>query len=105
LGRDPVFTAATEPTNIIWENRHIKGVNLYARAVAAVGLITIMLSLAFVFILVAKRYAIMNASTFAKLDCGEYTAGLKAAQGITDPDEFASQFRRYAGLEYETLRI
>lgn len=84
LGRQPEFVAATEPTNIIWENRHIKGANLYFRAVVAVVLISIMLSIAFIFILVAKRYAILNASTFAKLDCKDYTAGLKSAQGLTD---------------------
>ena len=72
LGKEPAFIAATEPTNIIWENRHIKGIDLYTRAAVAVLLISVMLSLAFSFILVAKKFAIANAATFAKLDCPKY---------------------------------
>jgi len=26
FGEDPIFTEAPEPTNIIWENRHVRGV-------------------------------------------------------------------------------
>ena len=64
LGVEPVFIAAIEPTNIIWENRYIKGMNLFTRATIGVILISIMLTLAFSFTLIAKKYAINNASTF-----------------------------------------
>lgn len=88
LGRPVNFTAATEPTNIIWENRHIKGINLYTRIVVAVILITIMLSIAFTGILVSKKYAIRNSANFAKIDCEVYKNNLKEAQGFTDDKLF-----------------
>ena len=79
LGRPAKFTASTEPTNIIWENRHIKGVNLYIRGIVAIVLITFMLSIAFSFILVAKSTAIQNSRNFANIDCTEYKKGLMEA--------------------------
>ena len=101
LGKEPAFVAATEPTNIIWENRHIKGINLYARATVAVLLIAVMLSFTFSFIVMAKKYAINNSATFAKLDCGIYTKGLRL-DGWDDAT-FDNEFTRYAGLEYLVL--
>ena len=79
LGRAVNFTPASEPTNIIWENRHIKGANLYVRGAIAVLLIGIMLAFAFSFILFAKKYAINNAAVFAKLDCKNFETGLRVA--------------------------
>jgi len=58
LGRPVEFTAATEPTNIIWENRWVKGVHLYKRVVIAIILISIMIALSFSFILISKSSAI-----------------------------------------------
>jgi len=101
LGREPVFIAATEPTNIIWENRHIKGINLYTRAIIAIILIAIMLSFAFSFILVAKMYAIHNSSTFAKLNCDKFVEGLRL-EGWDDL-KLVTEAKRYAGLEYLTI--
>lgn len=54
LGQKPIFVAATEPTNIIWENRHIKGIKFGARACSAFVIIAFMLGLTFTFILGAK---------------------------------------------------
>lgn len=52
----PEFKQAPEPTNIIWENRHIKGWNYYART-QAIGLVSIfMLTLAFYAIFYFKKY-------------------------------------------------
>ena len=101
LGKEAIFIAATEPTNIIWENRYIKGFNLYSRAGIAVLLIAIMLSLAFSVTLIAKRFAINNASTFIKLDCNKFEEGLKL-DGWNEA-QFKTEFRRYAGLEYLTI--
>lgn len=64
--------------------------NLYARATIAVLLIGIMLSLAFSFILFAKKYAINNAAVFAKLDCGTYAEALRV-EGWDD-DRFDKEF-------------
>lgn len=54
----PSFTAATEPTNIIWENRHIKGVRFGLRATSAIGIVILMLILTFIVILISKSKSI-----------------------------------------------
>jgi len=55
---DPEFHAATEPTNIIWENRHIKGVDFGLRACSAITIVIMMLIITFIVILVSKSKSI-----------------------------------------------
>jgi len=43
----PKFKQATEPTNIIWENRHIKGINYCARVTSAMMIAIFMLTITF----------------------------------------------------------
>jgi len=54
------FRAAVEPTNIIWENRHIKGANYCGRFFVAVILLAAMITGAFFLIYLAKKQAIQN---------------------------------------------
>lgn len=58
MGQDPMFVAATEPTNIIWENRHIKGASLCGRVTIALAIITLMLIISFVAIYFFKKTSI-----------------------------------------------
>jgi len=52
---EPVFTQATEPSNIIWENRYIVGANYYAR-ISGITLVSVfMLCLAFFCIFAFKK--------------------------------------------------
>ena len=51
---DPEFKPATEPTNIIWENRHIKGVKFGLRACSAFSIVIFMLIITFLVILMFK---------------------------------------------------
>ena len=44
---EPKFKDSTNPTNIIWENRHIKGVNYGARVCSAFAIIMLMLTITF----------------------------------------------------------
>jgi len=55
LGRAVNFTAASEPTNIIWENRHIKGANYFARFMGAVFWLAGLIVGAFFLIFLAKK--------------------------------------------------
>jgi len=55
LGKAMNFVAATEPTNIIWENRHIKGTNFYLRFTAALIWLTALVCGAFFVIFLAKK--------------------------------------------------
>jgi len=72
LGRAVTFTAASEPTNIIWENRHIKGANYYARFTAAVIWLAALIAGAFFIIFLAKRSSIVNQQTFSGANCYDY---------------------------------
>jgi len=55
MNKEPVFTQATEPSNIIWENRYIVGANYYAR-ITGITLVSIfMLCLAFFAIFAFKK--------------------------------------------------
>jgi len=58
LGEKPHFIAATEPTNIQWENRHIKGINYYRRIISAVLCVLLILSLSFGAIVAFKQFSI-----------------------------------------------
>ena len=55
---DPEFIPATEPTNIIWENRHIKGIKFGLRACSAITIVIMMLLITFVAILFSKSKSI-----------------------------------------------
>jgi len=56
----PVFEETTEPTNIIWENRHIKGINYGARVFGAILIAIMMLTIAFFVIFSFKQAQIRN---------------------------------------------
>jgi hypothetical protein len=53
-GIQPKFIASTEPTNIIWENRHIKGFNYGARVCTAMAITFFMLIISFTVIIAFK---------------------------------------------------
>jgi len=55
MGKKPVFTSATEPSNIIWENRYIVGANYYARISGIACVSVFILALAFVVIFSFKK--------------------------------------------------
>jgi hypothetical protein len=55
LGEKAHFIAATEPTNIQWENRHIKGVNYGSRVLAAILIVILLLALSFGAIVAFKQ--------------------------------------------------
>jgi len=69
LNSDPYFTAATEPTNIIWENRHIKGINFASRVVGAMLISAFMLGLSFFLIIYFKRTEIEFKNKFPNINC------------------------------------
>jgi hypothetical protein len=51
----PTFGQATEPSNIIWENRYITGANYYGRICAITIISVLMLVLAFFVIFTFKK--------------------------------------------------
>jgi hypothetical protein len=80
------FTPASEPTNIIWENRHIKGRNFYARFSAALLWLFILICGAFAIIYIAKKQSIQNARVYSGVDCSEFKSEI-----ITQNPQWYSQ--------------
>lgn len=58
LGKDIKLTAATEPTNIIWENRHIRGLTFCYRASVAILVVFFVLLVSFAVIYAFKSISI-----------------------------------------------
>ena len=85
----PYFIPATEPTNIIWENRHVKGIKLGARVLVAVLISVFMLSISFGLIIYFKQTAIKYGDKYPKVTCSNM---------ITQFTE--AKIDKYAGLEY-----
>jgi hypothetical protein len=56
----PRFIQATDPTNIIWEHRHIKGIRYGCRVFSALVIAFIMLTLSFTVIINFKQEQIKN---------------------------------------------
>jgi hypothetical protein len=69
LGVQPKFITSTEPTNIIWENRHIKGYNYGARVSAALLITFFMLIISFTVIIGFKQTSIKYNMKFPNVDC------------------------------------
>jgi hypothetical protein len=69
LGKDIKLIAATEPTNIIWENRHIRGFRFCRRAFAAILVVTFVLLVSFGVIYAFKSLSIKQDNKFPRVDC------------------------------------
>ena len=67
-----MFHAASEPTNIIWENRHIKGPNYALRFLGAILFLIAMIIGAFLLIYLAKYQSIENNRAYSGVNCSEY---------------------------------
>jgi hypothetical protein len=65
-----VMIPATEPTNIIWENREIEGAEKIKRLVISVLIIVALISASFTVILLCKQYSIKVSSKYPTVDCG-----------------------------------
>lgn len=91
LHRTPVFTAATEPTNIIWENRHIKGIHYGARIVSALLICTLMLLFSFVILYLCKKESIRLSAKQPIVNCESFTTLYVTGE---------QTLQAYAGFEY-----
>lgn len=89
MGNDIKFVAATEPTNIIWENRHIKGASLYGRVTAALLIIFLMLLISFFAIYSFKKTSINAGAQFPSVKCSVFI------------EKFGDELQDLAGIEYD----
>jgi hypothetical protein len=71
MGVQPKFISSTEPTNIIWEHRHIKGINYASRVIAAMLITAFMLIVSFSVIIAFKKTSIKYNMKFPSVDCDD----------------------------------
>jgi ABC-type multidrug transport system permease subunit len=69
LGDEFFLVESTEPTNIIWENRHWTASDIAKRTCIAFTLIFILLMLSLCVIFYCEMYAIEVDSTYPTVDC------------------------------------
>ena len=69
LGQEFRFTDASEPTDIIWENRHFTRRDYIIRELIALGAIVILLFLSLLIIMYISLYSARMAATFPPQDC------------------------------------
>lgn len=93
----PKFTDATEPTNIIWENRHIKGINYCARLFSAMCILVFMMTIAFIVIFLFKQAQIKNQEKWPDVNCEEITASFDVTHELSHSTLDLSD---WAGIEY-----
>jgi len=69
LGDDLFFVEATEPTNVIWENRHWTTTDLAKRSFVAFAVIAGLLGLSLLIIYYCEMYYIEVQSKYEDVDC------------------------------------
>lgn len=69
FGQPFKFKQASEPTDIIWENRHFTNWQIYMREAVGYGLVFILLIASFYFIYWLASYQIEVAKVFPTVDC------------------------------------
>ncbi len=69
MNENLVFTEATEPTNIIWENRHFTDKDRFIRTIHAWLLIAVLVLISFAMIYFCKVQALKVAQKYPNVDC------------------------------------
>jgi len=69
LGDKFEIEPATEPTNIIWENRHITTGQMVRRSIVSGIIILVLLLCSFIIIFMAKRVSIKANQVYPNVDC------------------------------------
>jgi hypothetical protein len=64
LGERPTLSEATEPTNIIWENRHFTGFQRAIKSMVVTLIIAILLCISFIIILALKEVILIAKSKY-----------------------------------------
>ena len=88
LDQQMKFVSASEPTDIIWENRRFTGKDYLVRKIKAYSAITVLLSLSGIVIYLISTYSADVASIFPVTDCPSLT------------EAYGDQLQTYATLDY-----
>jgi hypothetical protein len=81
MGDDLFLEEATEPTNIIWENRHFTAQEYFVRTCKVFAIVFGLITVSFAIIFICKVTAIEASSMYPTVDCkdilktyGNYTS-------------------------------
>lgn len=91
LGKPMKFHDASEPTDIIWENRHFTKTDYIKRQLCAFSIIALILGVSFIIIFVISAYSAKMASIFPVVNC----SGVQASYG--------DLFQQYAVNDYDYI--
>ena len=69
LGQDLFLKESTEPTNIIWENRHWTPRDYLKRGMIVFGIITVLVLVSFGLIFLCKSYSLEIKNKYPTVDC------------------------------------
>ena len=69
LGEKMVFSDASEPTDIIWENRHFTTADYFKRQLIAFSLVALVLAVSFFTIFKISSYSAKVGAVFPPVDC------------------------------------
>lgn len=80
---------AVEPTNIIWENTHFTKTAKFTRTLVVIGIIVILMVLAFFLFILIKRGLVNNSRKYLSLNCDEFNENIpsddtRLKYGISD---------------------
>ena len=87
-----VFNDASEPTDIIWENRHFTTADYFKRQLIAFTLVALVLAISFFTIFKISTYSAKVGAVFPPVDC----------EGVADMYE-GDFLRQYAVDDYEYI--
>lgn len=69
MGQDLFLKESTEPTNIIWENRHWTPRDYLKRGMIVISIITVLVLVSFGLIFICKSYSLELKSKYPTVDC------------------------------------
>lgn len=81
LGQEIEIGGASEPSDILWENRHFRAAERFYKGTVVAGIICIMLSISFGFIFWCSKKSNALKGKYPQINCGEFA---KEYQGRLD---------------------
>lgn len=102
MGEELFFTESTEPTNIIWENRHWGPADYFKRGCIAAGIIFVLLSISFVIIYFSKVVSTQIQAQYPAVSCDNIVETYKSG---TPKTADYKDLEYYAALEHKNYYV
>ena len=92
LGKTPRFIDASEPTDIIWENRHFENWDYFKRQAFAFVIIGLLLFVSFIIVYLVAAFSSKIANTYPPVNCE------------TLDKDYGDQLQAYAVDDYDFIQ-